>query len=187
MKNILTIILVAMFCLGSVEAMAQDRTITRQSTPQPVRPTKEQQYQKDLKAGEKLFDQEKYADAKKHFVKMLPKYPKHKQEINDWIASCEMMLGDSAGDTEVQSQTSGLADMNFSVNGVSFKMVAVKGGTFTMGATSEQGSDAYPDEKPTHSVTLSDYYIAETEVTQDELNYVHIEKALIQLEDTYAE
>ena len=64
MKNILTIILVAMFCLGSVEAMAQDRTITRQSTPQPVRPTKEQQYQKDLKAGEKLFDQEKYADAK---------------------------------------------------------------------------------------------------------------------------
>ena len=41
-------LLVAMFCLGSVEAMAQDRTITRQSTPQPVRPTKEQQYQKDL-------------------------------------------------------------------------------------------------------------------------------------------
>lgn len=54
----------------------------------------------------------------------------------------------------------------FSVNGVSFKMVAVEGGTFTMGATSEQGDDAYNDEKPTHRVTLSDYCIGQTEVTQ---------------------
>ena len=52
------------------------------------------------------------------------------------------------------------------VNGVSFDMIMVEGGTFTMGATSEQGSDAYKDEKPTHKVTLSDYYIGETEVTQ---------------------
>ena len=36
-----------------------------------------------------------------------------------------------------------------------------------MGATSEQGSDAESDEKPVHSVTLSDYYIGETEVTQE--------------------
>ena len=54
----------------------------------------------------------------------------------------------------------------FMVNGVSFKMIAVEGGTFTMGATSEQGSDAYDSEKPTHSVTLSSYSIGETEVTQ---------------------
>lgn len=53
------------------------------------------------------------------------------------------------------------------VNGVSFTMIAVDGGTFQMGATSEQGSDAYNDEKPVHSVTLSDYYIGETEVTQE--------------------
>lgn len=55
----------------------------------------------------------------------------------------------------------------FTVNGVSFNMIAVKGGTFTMGATSEQGDDAYSDEKPTHQVTLSDYCIGETEVTQE--------------------
>ncbi|MDO5341751.1 MAG: formylglycine-generating enzyme family protein [Bacteroidia bacterium] len=55
----------------------------------------------------------------------------------------------------------------FTVNGVSFEMIAVEGGTFTMGATSEQGSDAYDDEKPTHSVTLSDYYIGKFEVTQE--------------------
>ena len=35
-----------------------------------------------------------------------------------------------------------------------------------MGATAEQGSDAYTDEKPAHRVTLSDYFIGETEVTQ---------------------
>ena len=38
--------------------------------------------------------------------------------------------------------------------------------TFTMGATSEQGSDAWDEEKPAHEVTLSDYYIGQTEVTQ---------------------
>lgn len=46
------------------------------------------------------------------------------------------------------------------------EMVWVSGGTFTMGATSEQGSDAWDDEKPAHSVTLSGYYIGKYEVTQ---------------------
>jgi len=46
-------------------------------------------------------------------------------------------------------------------------MIKVEGGTFTMGATSEQISDAGSHEKPTHSVTLSSYYIGETEVTQE--------------------
>ena len=54
----------------------------------------------------------------------------------------------------------------FTVKGVSFNMIRVDGGTFTMGATSEQGSDADDDEKPAHQVTLSTYYIGETEVTQ---------------------
>lgn len=56
--------------------------------------------------------------------------------------------------------------ITITVKGVSFKMVKVQGGTFTMGATSEQGSDVSDDEKPTHRVTLSNYYIGETEVTQ---------------------
>ena len=53
------------------------------------------------------------------------------------------------------------------VGDVTYTMVHVEGGTFTMGATSEQGSDAWDIEKPTHSVTLSSYYMGETEVTQD--------------------
>ena len=52
---------------------------------------------------------------------------------------------------------------NFTVNGVSFTMVAVAGGTFNMGSND---SEVYDWEKPVHSVTLSDYYIGETEVTQ---------------------
>ncbi len=53
------------------------------------------------------------------------------------------------------------------VNGVSFIMVKVQGGKFTMGATSEQGDDAFNDEKPAHQVTLGTYYIGQTEVTQE--------------------
>ena len=54
----------------------------------------------------------------------------------------------------------------FMVNGVSFEMVRVEGGTFRMGATSEQEDEADDDEKLVHSVTLSSYYIGKTEVTQ---------------------
>ena len=61
----------------------------------------------------------------------------------------------------------------FTVNGVSFNMVYVQGGTFQMGAQNENpnganyDSEAWDNEKPIHSVTLSDYYIGETEVTQE--------------------
>ncbi len=64
----------------------------------------------------------------------------------------------------VQDKTS--PEWTFTVKGVSFKMVKVVGGAFQMGATSEQGSDADDREKPVHRVTLSNYYIGETEVTQ---------------------
>ena len=62
-------------------------------------------------------------------------------------------------------------DKVYTANGVSFTMIAVRGGTFTMGATSEQ-TGARSNESPTHSVTLSDYYIGETEVTQELWNAV---------------
>ena len=54
----------------------------------------------------------------------------------------------------------------FEANGVTFEMVRVEGGTFTMGATAEQGGDVYADEMPAHEVTLSSYCIGKTEVTQ---------------------
>ena len=54
----------------------------------------------------------------------------------------------------------------FTVGGVSFDMILVEHGTFTMGATSEQ-QNPDSEEKPAHQVTISkDYYMGETEVTQ---------------------
>ena len=57
-------------------------------------------------------------------------------------------------------------NQTFTVSGATFEMVYVQGGSFMMGATSEQGSEANTDEKPAHSVTLSDFYIGKFEVTQ---------------------
>lgn len=51
----------------------------------------------------------------------------------------------------------------YTVNGVPFAMKYVEGGTFQMGA---KGKDASPNEKPVHEVTVSDFCIGETEVTQ---------------------
>ena len=56
----------------------------------------------------------------------------------------------------------------YTVNGVSFTMIAVKGGTFQMG--NERGYNAWA--YPVHQVTLSNYYIGETEVTQELWNAV---------------
>ena len=57
----------------------------------------------------------------------------------------------------------------FTVNGVSFQMVAVEGGTFTMGVDSAMVEEGYAnlDELPAHEVTLSPYSIGQTEVTQE--------------------
>ena len=56
----------------------------------------------------------------------------------------------------------------FTVSGVTFKMKKVEGGRFPMGANAEQFNGYTPesDETPTHLVTLSDYWMGETEVTQ---------------------
>ena len=73
--------------------------------------------------------------------------------------------GDASKTDTTKKQTVALDNSfktrEFTVNGVSFKMVAVEGGTFQMGS-----EDGESDEQPVHSVTLSDYYIGETEVTQ---------------------
>ncbi|MGM9831012.1 MAG: formylglycine-generating enzyme family protein [Paludibacteraceae bacterium] len=81
----------------------------------------------------------------------------------DALADCDKIVGSNICFKVI---TQGGDVRTITVKGVSFKMIQVEGGTFTMGATSEQGNDAYGDEKPTHRVTLSDYYIGETEVTQ---------------------
>ena len=81
-------------------------------------------------------------------------------DVSDVAALVDYLLkGEWPGGGEPENQV-------ITVNGVSFTMIAVKGGTFTMGATDEQISFAYDNEKPTHQVTLSSYSIGQTEVTQ---------------------
>ena len=90
--------------------------------------------------------------------------------------SCEKEVnnnGNQSGSTSTPTPTltptptpppSGSVD-SITVNGVTFKMVKIEGGTFMMGAPSSD-AEAYSNEMPQHCVTLSEYYIAETEVTQ---------------------
>ena len=90
--------------------------------------------------------------------------------------SCEKEVnnnGNQSGSTPTPTPTptpppspspSGSVD-SITVNGVTFKMVKIEGGTFMMGAPSSD-AEAYSNEMPQHCVTLSEYYIAETEVTQ---------------------
>ena len=79
--------------------------------------------------------------------------------------------GDASPETSVSTAmvdtVHNVVNQTFTVNGVSFDMVEVVGGTFTMGATAEQGTDAGKAEKPAHQVTLSSYMIGKTEVTQE--------------------
>lgn len=51
---------------------------------------------------------------------------------------------------------------SFTVNGVTFNMILVNGGTYQMGT--DNGSE---NEKPVHDETVSSFYIGQTEVTQE--------------------
>lgn len=75
-----------------------------------------------------------------------------------------IIVSQSGGDSTVELSFE-IKDRTFKVNKLKFDMVAVKGGTFTMGCTSEQGNDCDDNEKPAHKVTLTDYYIGKYEIT----------------------
>ena len=78
----------------------------------------------------------------------------------------------------VQEQESEeLISLPITVNGVSFEMVKVIGGSYVMGASKggffksadsvrNYDADANEDEKPVHNVTLDNFFIAKTQVTQ---------------------
>ncbi len=88
------------------------------------------------------------------------------------VVSCGDDDNEEDAQTSSSNQNSGTPpfdgkDKVYTANGVSFTMIAVRGGTFQMGSY-----DEFAPEKPVHQVTLSDYYIGETEVTQELWNAV---------------
>ena len=65
-------------------------------------------------------------------------------------------------DTEMNdSKSKSFTTYTETAAGVSFKMVAIPGGIFSMGS-----NDGGSNERPVHNVNLSAYYMGETEVTQ---------------------
>ena len=86
-----------------------------------------------------------------------------KPNRTEWvtISRTAMLIVLLAGATVVHAQ-----DRHYTVNGVKFTMKYVMGGTFTMGAA-DNDAMAEADEKPAHIVSVADYYIGETEVTQE--------------------
>ena len=79
-----------------------------------------------------------------------------KVSIDDVTTLIDMLL---MGDVIIE-------DGVYTVNGVSFKMIDVEGGTFIMGAPNTEPA-SFTFEKPQHEVTVSPFKIGETEVTQE--------------------
>ncbi len=75
--------------------------------------------------------------------------------ILPFILSC------SCNKKEIKSES-----IIITVNGVDIEMVKVEGGTFLMGATKDQGKEAYAREKPVREETVSSFYMGKYELTQ---------------------
>lgn len=63
------------------------------------------------------------------------------------------------------SDTSNSNDLPPEIEKLQENMILVEGGSFTMGCTDEHGDECFNNEKPTHNVTLSGFYIGKYEVS----------------------
>ncbi len=84
------------------------------------------------------------------------------REFTDTILVTEQQLTFNLPMEEINQ-----ARRTITVDQVTFTMIRVDGGTFLMGTTSERDTLATAAEQPAHQVTLTSYYIGETEVTQE--------------------
>lgn len=66
----------------------------------------------------------------------------------------------------LSAQTQGSGNRVFTVNHVTLKMVFVKGGDMQLGCMEDRDDSCKSRETPAHTVTMPDFYIGETEVTQ---------------------
>ena len=158
MKQVFLVFLLAFgFVAGAqnkiVKKPKKQKPATTQVAPKKVRPSKQREVHSKKEAGDSRHKNGK-AKGKDRDIQSKGKADSYPQKAKVDISPT---IGKANYTPNVKT---------FYANGVSFEMVEVRGGTFRMGATSEQGSDAGGNEKPVHSVTLSGYYIGKTEVTQ---------------------
>ena len=115
-----------------------------------------------------------------YIITKLPDGKEYKTETTNWLThvqeydKLEKALENSSSavlnpPSEFVNTFSEDNDSNiiFTVNGVSFTMVYVEGGSFMMGVKSAWDEDASESESPAHKVTLHSYLIGQTEVTQE--------------------
>lgn len=77
-----------------------------------------------------------------------------------------ILLG--AGVLSAQTQEPNPGNRVFTVNHIPLKLVFVKGGEMQLGCVESRDDSCKAREIPAHTVTLSDFYIGETEVTQEQ-------------------
>lgn len=93
-------------------------------------------------------------------------------ERSGFVTMKKIILLDEARELEINEKLSaGIENKSFTINGVSFDMLAVEGGTFKMGAQKSYykgenyDTESDSDETPVHEVALSDYYMSKYVVT----------------------
>ena len=112
-----------------------------------------------MKKADSCYDNKEYEKAITLYEAVLVIDPDNKDAIRKKTAAEVLAKHLSVTSTSV-SVPGGKSYIEI-VNGVSFEMVYIEGGTFQMG--SDNGSD---NEKPVHSVTVSGFYIGKYEVTK---------------------
>lgn len=146
--------------------------------PAKPRPAKVDAFKQMMDKGKDQYSKKDYKAALATFQAALAKFPAKKSEVQPWINNCNMRLEEMAREEAARRERERLEaeqrareeeeNRQQIINRLIANMVYVEGGTFTMGATKEQGRDVYHWEKPKHKVTLSGFYICKYEVTQAE-------------------
>ena len=164
LKSFLTILILAIAVIGVAEfALAQKKQPIKvcNNCGQHYKGTHNCPKDKGKTGGNTGTTKKTCSQCKKS--KLSSSFPKNSIICSDCVAKNKK----EAEKREAERRKAEKAEQDRIINDYVNSMVYVAGGTFTMGATNEQGSDADSDEKPIHSVTLSSYYIGQTEVTQE--------------------
>ena len=89
-------------------------------------------------------------------------------EAITWYAKAAERGNAYAANTLVQllSERNNISNFTETKNNLNIEMIAVRGGRFMMGCPAEQGANCEEETKPSHPVTVFDFYIGKYEVTQ---------------------
>ena len=131
-----------------------------------------------LNLADDYFRDEEFEKASKRYHIVLEKNPKDSNAKKKYELCMEILKNSASNHSlsqvstpnntalQVSSETITFVDYTETKKELNIEMVAVQGGTFMMGCTSEQGDDCTDEEKPAHQVTVSNFHISKYEVTQ---------------------